>query len=169
MEIYLSPLAPETLVSRDGFGSPVPRQSTHLHTQARSGAYFWDSSRIPRRRLFIYFKPPYAIGSVPSLSGHPTACRWRSLPRVRRHRASKPQGTVAPNGCCLGRSPWINYYAPLFPHTHYWYEVGMLRVPAIILYQVQNGMFFISTDGIKGRYRTLEVMSRVLPPFSSRP
>ena len=38
-------------------------------------------------------KPPYAIGSVPSLSGHAIAYRWRSLPRVRRHRACKPQGS----------------------------------------------------------------------------
>ena len=38
-------------------------------------------------------KPPYAIGSVPSLSGHAIAYRWRSLPRVRQHRASKPQGS----------------------------------------------------------------------------
>ena len=38
-------------------------------------------------------KPPYAIGSVPSLSGHAIAYRWRSLPRVCRHRASKPQGS----------------------------------------------------------------------------
>ena len=38
-------------------------------------------------------KPPYAIGSVPSLSGHANAYRWRSLPRARRHRASKPQGS----------------------------------------------------------------------------
>ena len=30
--------APENLVSRDGFGSPVPRQPTHIHTQAESGA-----------------------------------------------------------------------------------------------------------------------------------
>ena len=29
----------ENLVSRDGFGSPVPRQPAHLHTQAESGAY----------------------------------------------------------------------------------------------------------------------------------
>ena len=35
----LSPFAPENLVSRDGFGSPVPRHSAHLHTQAESGAY----------------------------------------------------------------------------------------------------------------------------------
>ena len=89
--IPLSRCAPENLVSRDEFSRPVPRQPAHLHTQAESGAYLRDSSRVlPRRRPFM--KPPYAIGSVPSLSGHANAYRWRSLPRVRRHRASKPQG-----------------------------------------------------------------------------
>ena len=39
MNISLSPFAPENLVSRDGFGSPVPRQPAYLHTQAESGAY----------------------------------------------------------------------------------------------------------------------------------
>ena len=39
---------PENLVSRDGFGSPVPRQPAHLHTQAESGAYLRDSSQVPR-------------------------------------------------------------------------------------------------------------------------
>ena len=91
MNIILSAFAPESLVSRDGFGIPVQRQPPHLHTQAESGAYPRDSSRVPRRRPFM--KPPYAIGSVPSLSGHAIAYRWRSLPRVRRHRASKPQGS----------------------------------------------------------------------------
>ena len=43
MSISLSPFAPANLVSRDGFGSPVPRQPAHLHTQAESGAYL----RIP--------------------------------------------------------------------------------------------------------------------------
>ena len=40
----LSAFAPENLVSRDGFGSPVPRQPAHLHPQAGSGAYLRDSS-----------------------------------------------------------------------------------------------------------------------------
>ena len=93
MNISLSAFAPEKLVSRDGFGGPVPRQPAHLYTQAESGAYLRDSSGVPRRRLLIYLKPPYAIGSVPSSSGHASAYRWRSLPRVRRHRASKPQGS----------------------------------------------------------------------------
>ena len=36
MFFSLSPFAPESFVSRDGFGSPVPRQPAHLHTQAES-------------------------------------------------------------------------------------------------------------------------------------
>ena len=117
---------PENLVSRDGFSRPDPRQPAHLHTQAESGAYLRDSSRVPQRRPFM--KPPYAIGSVPSLSGHAIAYRWRSLPRVHRHGASKHQGSserVLPwqvtmdQLICASRS-----------HTHYWYEVGMLKAPA---------------------------------------
>ena len=92
--IPLSPCVPEDLVSRDGFSRPVPRQPAHLHIQAESGAYLRDFSRVPRRRPFM--KPPYAIGSgvSPEFIG-PRNCihRWRSLPRVRRHRASKPQGS----------------------------------------------------------------------------
>ena len=52
---FLSLFAPENLVSRGGLGSPAPRQPAHLHTQAESGAYLRDSSRVPRRRPFIYF------------------------------------------------------------------------------------------------------------------
>ena len=65
--IPLSPCVPKNLVSRDEFSRPVPRQPAHLHTEAEPGAYLRDSSRVPRRRPFM--KPPYAIGSVPSLSG----------------------------------------------------------------------------------------------------
>ena len=39
-DISLSAFVPENLISWDGFGSPVPRQPAHLHTQAESGAYF---------------------------------------------------------------------------------------------------------------------------------
>ena len=130
MNISLSASASEKLVSRDGFGSPVPRQPAHLHTPAESGAYLRDSSRVPRRRPFIYFKPPYAIGSVPSLSGHAVAYRWRSPPRVRRHRGSKPQGSserVLPWQVTMDQL----IYASL-SHTHYWYEVGMFKVPPIL-------------------------------------
>ena len=125
MDIPLSPCVPENLVSRDGFSRPVPRQSAHLHTQAESGAYLRESSRVPRRR-------PYETAIrhrvSPELSGHAVAYRWRSLPRVRRHRASKPQGSSE------RKLPWQIAMDQLrfasLSHTHYWYEVGMLKVPA---------------------------------------
>ena len=75
MNISLSPFAPENLVSRDGFGSLLPRRPAHLHTQAEFGAYLLrDSSRVPRRRPFICFnRHTPSIGSVPSVSGHAIA------------------------------------------------------------------------------------------------
>ena len=112
-------------------GSAVPSRVSLfiLHTRAETGAYLRDSSRVPRRRPFINIKPPYAIGSVPSLSGHAIAYRWRSLPGVRRHRASKPQGSserVLPWHVTMDQIIFAS-----LSHTHYWYEVGMLKVPAI--------------------------------------
>ena len=53
-EFSLSAFMPENLVSRDGFGSPVPRQPAHLHTQAESDAYLRNFSRVPRRHPFIH-------------------------------------------------------------------------------------------------------------------
>ena len=79
MNIFLSAFAPENLVSRNGFGSPVPRQPAHLDTQAESGAYLRDSSRVLLRRPFSFLQPPYAIGLVPSLSGHAIVYRWRLM------------------------------------------------------------------------------------------
>ena len=75
------------------------------------------------------FKPSYAIGSVPSLSGHAIAYRWRSLPRVRRNRPSSPQG-ISSNGCCLCITMDQLMCVSLFPHPlyYYWYEMGMLKV-----------------------------------------
>ena len=74
-------------------------------------------------------KPPHAIGQVPSLSGHAIAYRWRSLPRVRRRRASKPQGSserVLPWQITMDQLIFAS-----LSHTHYWYEMGMLKVPAV--------------------------------------
>ena len=114
-------------------GSAVPSRVSLLifilHTQAESGAYLRDSCRVPRRRPFM--KPPYAIGPVQSLSGHPIAYRWRSLPRVRRHRASKPQGSSERVLPFLAKVAMDQLICASLSHTHYWYEVGMLKVPAV--------------------------------------
>ena len=130
MNIPLSPCVPENLVSRDGFSRPVPRQPAHLHTQAESGEHLLTGF-LPSSAAASIMKPPYAIGSVPSLSGHAIAYRWRSLPRVRRHRASKPQGSserVLPWQITMDQLIFAS-----LSHTYYWYEVGMLKVPAIKL------------------------------------
>ena len=124
MNISLSAFAPEHLVSRDGSTVPSRVSLLILHTQAEFGAYLRDSSRVPRRRPFM--KPPYAIGSVPSLSGYAIAYRWRLLPRVRRHRASKRQGSserVLPWQITMDQLIFAS-----LSHTHYWYEVGMPKV-----------------------------------------
>ena len=53
--IPLSPYTLENLVSRDGFSRPVPRQPANYPcTQAESGAYSRNSSRVPRGvHLFV--------------------------------------------------------------------------------------------------------------------
>ena len=143
MNISPSAFAPENLVSRDGFGNLVPRQPAHLHTQTESVACLRDSSRVPRRRPFIHLKSSYTIGSVPSLTGHAIAYRWRSLPRVRRHRVSKPQGS---SKRVLPRKVTMNQLICAFlSHTHYcWYGVSMLKVPASVQPQKSGliGPFF---------------------------
>ena len=119
MNVSLSAFAPENLVSRDGFGRLVPRQPVSLHSQAESGAYLRDSSRVPRLRPVIYLKPPYAIGSIPSLE-------FIGSRNIRRHRASKPRGSserVPPWQVTMGQ-----LICASLSHTQYWFEVGMLKV-----------------------------------------
>ena len=76
MNIFLSPFAPENLVSRDGFGRPISRQPAHSIWCLLTG--FVPISAAASIYSFI---PPYAIGSVPGLSGDAFAYRWRSLRR----------------------------------------------------------------------------------------
>ena len=67
MNISLSVFVPENLVSRDGFGSPVPRQPAYLHThQAESGGY-----------LLTGFLPSSAAAFIKSFT---TAIRHRVSP-----------------------------------------------------------------------------------------
>ena len=105
MDISLSPFAPENLISRDGFGSPVPRQPAHLHTQAESGAL-----------TFTGFLPISAAASIIYLNRHTPSGQSRVY-RVTQLRTDgvhcrESAGTrpvnldVVPNGCCLGRSSW---------------------------------------------------------------
>ena len=109
-----------------GSGSPVPRQPAHPILRLNLVL----SGFLPCYAVAsIYlFKPPYAIVSVPSLSGHATTYRWRSLPRVRRHRASKPQGNSKRWQVTMDQLTCAS-----LSQTHFLYEVGMLKVPYILL------------------------------------
>ena len=94
--IPLSPCVPENLVSRNGFSSPVPRQPAHLHTQAESGAYLRDSSRVPRR---------LALPGYPSLAicdGYfPVPVRACQVGLARRVPQSRPASACSsPNSGC---------------------------------------------------------------------
>ena len=104
-------------------GSDVPSRVSLLilQTQAEPGGYSWVSPAFRDGVIVHLFIPPTAIGSVPSLSGRAIAYSLRSsLPRVRRHRDSSPQGSSS-KGCCLFKyapvSPWYQFLcAALFPH-----------------------------------------------------
>ena len=78
--------------------SPCPRSCMRIGLTTGSDVPTCVSPLILLKEYNIQLT---AIGSVLSLSGHAVACRWRSLPRVRRHRAkSSPQGSSS-NGPCI--------------------------------------------------------------------
>ena len=87
-------------------GSAVPSRVSLLifHTQAESGVYLQESSRVPRRRLFIYLNrhtpsDQSRVYRVTQLRPDCVHCRESA--------GTGPVNLkVVQNGCCLDRSPW---------------------------------------------------------------
>ena len=107
--VSLFAFAPENLISRDGFGSPVPRQPANLHTQAESGAYGITHGIPPEFRGGVHLY----IQNRHTPSGQSRVYRVTQLRTDGVHcRESAGTGPVnlkiVPNKCCLGRSPWTN-------------------------------------------------------------
>ena len=77
-------------------------------------------------------KPPYVIGPVPSF--RVTQLRTNGV----HCRESAGTGPVNLKGSSERELPWQVTMDQLifasFSHTHYWYEVGMLKVPAVCYY-----------------------------------
>ena len=115
MFFSLSPFATENLVSRDGFGSPVSRQPAHLHTQAESGAYLRDSSRVPRRRPFIYSNRYYTPLDQSRVYWVTQLLRTDGVHSRESAGTGPVVSKVVPNRWCVRSSPWANKYALLFP------------------------------------------------------
>ena len=98
---FLMPsFAPENLISWDGFGRP-PCQPAHSPLSGWIRGLRAGFLPLPAAAsIHSYLQLPSGQSRV--LSGHGIACRWRSLPWVRRHRASSPEGSSS-NTCCLFR------------------------------------------------------------------
>ena len=108
-----------------------------LYTNAESGAYSRYSSKF-RGGVHIVLPAPHTIGSVPILSGHAIAYRLRSLPRVRWHRASSPQGSST-NGCCLCITmDEMLLCSSLFPHQLLIYSENVQIIGCIQSIQVSK-------------------------------
>ena len=82
----------------------------------------------PAFRDGVLFIPSIAIGSVPSVSGHATSYRWHRPPKVRRRRASSPQGSLC-NRCCLFQVTFVDQFlcASLFPRPFLVQNSGHVR------------------------------------------
>ena len=104
-------------------GSAVPSGVSLLilHTQAECGAYSQDSSRFPLRRpLIVDTAIRHRVSSAFIRSRN--AYRWRSLPRVYRHRASNPQVSSSIGCCLLGYHHGSIFVRLSFPTPHCWYS-----------------------------------------------
>ena len=88
MDISLSAFVPENLVSRNGFGSPVPRQPAQVHTQAESGG------------LLTGFLPISAAASIYSFI---TAIRHRVSPEFIGSRNCVPMAFTAESPPARGK------------------------------------------------------------------
>ena len=87
-----------------------------------------DSSRLPRRHPYFYLHRH-------TPSGQSRVYRVTQLRTDGVHcRESAGIGPltlkIVPNGCWLGRSPWTNKYAPLFPTPLLVWSESMSKVPA---------------------------------------
>ena len=71
-----TPFAPENLVSRDGFGRPIPRHTAYSFSPPRLSllvlvlVLICDFSPAFHDKVRIYIIPSSAIASIPSSSGH---------------------------------------------------------------------------------------------------
>ena len=98
--------------------------------------------------FYLYHQPPSSQSQVISRR---TTITYRCCPisRVRRHRASSPQGSST-DGCYRFRyHPWTIYCAPLFSHAQYWYcsiICVYVSTPATVslLYTIQTAILCVS-------------------------
>ena len=121
----LSQFAPENLASRDGFGRPVLRQSAHCPYSGSIWCLLAGFLPLSSKE-FIYPVNRHPVNPK-LIRSHAIVCRRRSMPRVLRRRADSPRGSSSKRGLPLQETPLTVFCAPLFSHSHYWYNSGHVR------------------------------------------
>ena len=130
MIISLSAFAPENLVSRGGFGSLIPRQPAHLHTQEEYGAYYLLTgflSSSAAASIYLLFKTAirhrFSPESIGSRNCVPMAFTAESPPTQTGPVNLK---AVVPNDeCCLGRSPYGPIICGCVLSSHLFWTSGL--------------------------------------------
>ena len=133
----LSAVAPENLASRDGFGSPVPRQPAHLRNQAESDAYL-HYAISPEFRGGVYLFN--SVHCQQSAGTGPVSLK------------------VVPNECYLGRSPYV-CVCVFFP-----FILDIMDVPAGVTQEEGHTGFFIH---VPSAVRALIFLARRIQPLLS--
>ena len=126
--IFPCPVRALRIWSRETGSAVSSRVSLLISTLRPNLVYLRDSSRVPRRRPFIYLNHHTPSGQSREFNGSRNNCVPMAF-------TTESPGTgqvnlkVVPNECCLGWSPWTNYYVPLFPTP----TVGMKAAPTTCL------------------------------------
>ena len=126
---FLSLFAPDNLVPRDGFGSPVPRYlliselglimvlTYGIPLEFRGGIHLFISTAI-HNRVSPEFLGSRNCAPMAFIAENPPA-----------QRACKPQGSY--KRVLRGQVAVDQLMRAFLSHTHYWCELGMLKVPNI--------------------------------------
>ena len=119
-------------LTQDGSAEPVSRGQTLRPVRGQENIHFPCSADHEQDWQ------PHPVDPYSAICDDRSYIHTHILPRVRRHRASKPQGSFE------RVLPWQVTMDQLIcaslSHTHYRYDVGMLKLPAI----VAMGSFYFS-------------------------
>ena len=151
----LSLYAPDNLVTRDRFVRPSYPASAWSFSTLRLNLVLTHGVPTAFHGGVHLLTPPMVIGSVSSLSGHTIAYRWRSLPRVRRHKASSLQD-ISSNLCCnSGLARRTILCASLFPHPLVQHQVtSRFLACSCLCFGVPAWRLIMQVPGITGGFST---------------
>ena len=112
-------------LTRDGMAEPVSRDQILRHARGQGNINF------PCTADHEQGWQPYPVDPYSAICDDYAYIHTNILPRVRRHRVSKSQGSferVLPWQVIMDQLICASFF-----HTYYWYEVNMLKVSAVLI------------------------------------